>query len=191
MKRLFVGLTLVALIAGSTAAFAQHDQDPEAMMKAYMAAAKPGDQHKMLSSMEGTWDYVMHSYDDPANPMETKGKAVMSMVMGGRYLMQDTEATMMGMPFSGQGITGYNNVTGMYESVWYDNMSTGISKFVGSADGKTITMTGEHHDPLTKTSNPVKTVSTLVSQDKHTFTWYMVMGGQEIKAFEIEYTRSE
>ena len=158
MKRLFVSLAIASLMAASTAAIApaqEAEQDQEAMMKAYMEVIKPGQAHQMLASLEGKWDYVMHSYEDPDNPMEIKGTSSMTMVMGGRYLMQETEGAMMGMAFTGMGVTGFNNATKKFESIWYDNMGTGIMKSVGEADNDIITMYSEHVDPMTLKSSKV------------------------------------
>jgi len=47
------------------------------------------------------------------------------------------------------GITGYDNLSKKYVSIWLDTM--GIAPFMmegsGSADGKTITLKGQHAEP--------------------------------------------
>jgi hypothetical protein len=96
---------------------------------------------------------------------------------------------MMGSPFTGVGVTGYNNITKEYESIWYDNMGTGIMKSVGHAEGDVVVMHSEYVDPMTHKSMDVKTVSKMVNKDEQTFTWYNVDGETEVKAFEITYTR--
>jgi hypothetical protein len=170
---------------------AQETQDHEAMMKAYMETTLPGEAHTKLAEMAGDWDYVMLSYEDPAHPMEIKGTSTMNMVMDGRYLKQETKGMMMGMPFAGIGVTGYNNITKEYESIWYDNMGTGIMKSVGTGDGSLITMHSEYIDPMTRKEITVKTVSEMVSKDEHRFVWYNMEGDKEVKAFEITYTRRQ
>ena len=159
------------------------------MMKAYLELAKPGEAHAKLAEMAGDWNYVMLSYEDPEHPMEITGTATMNMVMDGRYLRQETEGMMMGSPFTGVGVTGYNNITKEYESIWYDNMGTGIMKSVGHAEGDVVVMHSEYVDPMTHKSMDVKTVSKIVNKDEQTFTWYNVDGETEVKAFEITYTR--
>ena len=71
------------------------------------------------------------------------------MLLGGRYLQQEYAGEMMGSPFAGINIIGYDNHTKKYVSVWMDSMSTGIYHFVGtaSADGKTITQECSYDDP--------------------------------------------
>ena len=45
---------------------------------------------------------------------------------------------MMGTPFTGHGMTGYDNVTGKYWSTWTDSMSTGIMVSEGSCDAEGV-----------------------------------------------------
>lgn len=189
MRRVSCLLIGCFLTAAAVPVSAQEGQDPEAMMKAYLELAKPGPAHAKLAEMAGDWDYVMRSYEDPEHPMEITGTAAMSMVMGGRYLKQETEGMMMGSPFTGVGVTGYNNITKEYESIWYDNMGTGIMKSVGGAEGDVIVMHSEYVDPMTRRSMQVKTVMEMLGPDEHRFTWYNVDGDSEVKAFDITYTR--
>jgi hypothetical protein len=188
---LVIGFFVIAAAAPELAAAQEgQGQDQEAMMKAYLEAAKPGPAHAKLAEMAGDWDYVMRTYDDPEHPMEITGTATMTMVMGGRYLRQETDGMMMGSPFNGVGVTGYNNATKEYESIWYDNMGTGIMKSVGSDDGTgKVVMHSEYTDPLTGKTIHVKTVSETVSKDEQRFVWYNVDGDTEVKSFEITYTR--
>jgi len=189
MKSVLCFLIGLALMGTATPVLAQEGQDQEAMMKAYLELAKPGEAHAKLAEMAGDWNYVMLSYEDPEHPMEITGTATMNMVMDGRYLRQETEGMMMGSPFTGVGVTGYNNITKEYESIWYDNMGTGIMKSVGHAEGDVVVMHSEYVDPMTHKSMDVKTVSKIVNKDEQTFTWYNVDGETEVKAFEITYTR--
>ena len=56
---------------------------------------------------------------------------------------------MMGQPYSGIGITAYDNLRKRYISTWIDSMGTGIFTMEGTAntDGKTITLKGTHDEP--------------------------------------------
>ena len=48
------------------------------------------------------------------------------MILGGRYLEQRYEGTMMGQPFSGIGVTGFDNYKKKFVSTWVDSMGTAI-----------------------------------------------------------------
>ena len=49
------------------------------------------------------------------------------MMLGGRVMAERMEAKMAGQPFSGLGMTGYDNTSGQYWSTWSDSMGTGIT----------------------------------------------------------------
>lgn len=51
--------------------------------------------------------------------------------MDGRFVQETVTGAFMGAPFYGMGLTGYNNVTGEYESVWIDNHTTQLYRYAG------------------------------------------------------------
>ena len=80
--------------------------------------------------------------------MESAGTAEMKMLLDGRFLQQEFTGDMMGQPFSGIGIDGYDNLAKKYVSTWIDTMGTRIFSMEGKAsgDGKTITQKGQHEE---------------------------------------------
>ena len=101
----------------------------------------------------------------------------------------------MGMPFAGTSIFGYDRFNDEYFTFWIDNMGTGYMTHRGTADasGKVITMEGTHDDFWTGEKDKwSKMVTTITSDDAHT-TAMFVKGpdGNEFKTMEIVYTRSE
>ena len=77
------------------------------------------------------------SWHEPGGPAdEESGTATRTMALDGRVLVEDFKGTMMGNPFSGHGMTGYDNVSGKYWSTWTDSMSTGLMISQGTCDAK-------------------------------------------------------
>jgi Protein of unknown function (DUF1579) len=125
--------------------------DMQGMMDLYTKLATPGEQHKLLAGMAGTWNTTTKSWMDPNQPPEeTTGTCKHAMLMAGRFLQQECTGTMMGQPFKGMGMTGYDNHAKKYVATWIDSMGTGIYFFEGSIghDGKTITMESRYDDPM-------------------------------------------
>jgi len=197
MKRLFV-LVAVALFV-TTAAFAADapkapSAEQQAMMEKMTKAATPGPQHEMLKKMAGEWNAKVTSQMDPSQPPEVEqSTSTLTMLMDGRYCQEVASGSMMGQPFSGMGLTGYDNVLGKYVSTWIDNMGTGIMTSVGTADasGKVITWIGTMSDPVTGKVSKERMVTTIKDDDHHTFEMYGTPPGgkKEMKMLTIEYSR--
>jgi hypothetical protein len=168
------------------------DMDP-AMMDAMMKAGQPGDAHKALNPFVGKWNTKVTFWMMPgSDPMVTTGMSENKWVMGGRYLEQRFNGTMMGAPFEGMGVTGYDNVKKQYWGTWMDNMSTGMMSSTGSAssDGKTFTFTATMADPMTGKDASSEEKITIVDANHHTMEmWGAGPDGKNFKMMEIQYTR--
>jgi hypothetical protein len=113
------------------------------------------------------------------------------MVLGGRYLKSTFKGNMMGMPFEGMGLDGYDNATKEYISIWTDNMGTGIMYMKGKwdDDSKTVVYLGNVVNPMTGKEEKSKTVFKKTDDDHMLMTSYMFAGDKEVKQMEIEYSR--
>jgi hypothetical protein len=201
IRRMVVLLALAAGIA--TAALAQEKTkkaaakppDEKAMMEAWEKASTPGEMHRKLEPIVGTFDARVRSWMDPAKPPEdTTGTSVNGWTLGNRFVEQKYEGTMMGQPFTGMGYVGYNNVKKKYESVWMDSMGTGMmwSVMTPDASGKVMTAKTSVDDPMTGKPMPIEEKITVADNDHHKFEmWGQGPDGKKFKMMEIEYTRKK
>ncbi len=179
-----VVLALAILLVGEATAQEKKKADKkmpsqEEMMKRWQEAMTPGDAHKKLESMVGTWDAEVKMWMNgpTAQPTVSKGTSQNKLVLGGRYVQQDFSSEMMNQPFSGIGYTGYDNFNKKYVSFWIDNMSTGMSTMDGKIDkdNKTLTMWGKMDEPMTgEKGKKVKYVTRVIDNDTHVFEVYDV-----------------
>ena len=130
-----------------------------------------------------------HAPGEP--PMEETGTATRKMVMDGRVLVEDLSSSMMGMPFKGQGMHGFDNVTGKHWSTWIDSMSTGVMLSEGTCDAQgACTFTGTYNDPVKKGPATLRMTSRWTSPTVEVFEMYGPgPDGKEIKMMEITYTK--
>jgi uncharacterized protein DUF1579 len=189
-------MCLCLLVASSPAVAkdkkSEKPMDPQAMMETYKKLATPGEPHKLFESLAGSWTTATKEWMEPGKPpMESTGSVEMKMVLDGRFLQQDFSGNMMGQPYSGVGISGYDNLRKRYVTTWMDTMSTGMFTMEGtaSADGKIITLRGQHAEPggghMTH-----RAVWTIVDNNTQTFDMFGAhAGGKETKMMEITYTR--
>lgn len=164
----------------------------EQAMEIYRKMGTPGEPHKKLARMAGSWDARIVSWIGPdMPPLEWTGSSEQKMLLGCRFLQQEFSGRMMGGLYSGMGVTGYDNHTGKYVSTWMDSMNTGIMVFEGTdgADGGAIVQTAHYDDPA---RGPVqwRSVTKIVDDDTVLFEMYSTLkGGTEEKMMEITYTR--
>jgi hypothetical protein len=187
-----LGLAALLTLGPSRADDKKADLDEKAAMEAMMKAATPGEAHKKLDPLAGSWDAVVTMWMDPSKPpTESKATAETKWIMGNRYLEEKVTGEFGGMTFLGQSETGYDNLKKQYTSTWIDNMGTGISMYSGAydADKKTFTYHGEELDPLSGKQFKVKNVIRVVDKDKHEVDMYKDVGGKDVKVMHITYTR--
>jgi hypothetical protein len=185
-------ILMVASVAIAKDKKAEQQMDPQAMMDMYKKLATPGEPHKLFASLAGSWTTKTKEWMEPGKPpMETTGSAKMKMLLDGRFLQQEFTGQMMGQPFSGIGIDGYDNIRKKYVTAWMDSMGTGFFMMEGtaSADGKTITLTGQHPEPGGGNMTH-RAIWKIVDNNNQTFDMYGAHhGGKEMKMMEITYTR--
>jgi len=100
------------------------EMDP-AMMAEMMRMAMPCQEHAELMRGAGEWEMSYRMRMAPEAPwMDATGSMTARPILDGRYLLEEQEFTFMGMPMKGVSITGFDNSTGEYTSMWADNMST-------------------------------------------------------------------
>jgi hypothetical protein len=146
----------------------------------------------MMAKSAGTWTGVVTYWMQPgANPTTATAEATNQMILGGRYLQTRNTGNMMGMPFEGIGVTGYDNAKKVFVSSWVDNMGTGILYMEGTMDDqhKSITYTGKAVDPVTKVDQPFRQVLKFIDDNTQELEMYITVKGQEYKAMDIKYTR--
>jgi hypothetical protein len=199
MSVLFISLCLMVTAAAPSLAakdkkHGKHDgkMDEQAMMEEFKRLGTPGDPHKVLASLEGSWQTKTKEWMEPGKPpMESTGTADMKMLLDGRFLQQELSGDMMGQPYKGLGVLGYDNLRKKYVTTWIDSMGTGIfyMEGTGSADGKTITLKGSHAMPGGG-SMTHRAIWKIVDENAQTFEMYGSHGKEkESKNMEITYTR--
>ncbi len=141
------------------------------MMQLAEKLATPGEAHRRLDFFTGDWDIATTMMDTPP---ET-GTQTIKWILGGRYLQSKVNATMMGRPFEGLGLLGYDNYKNKYTYVWCDSVSTTLLTSEGLADqtGKVITLYGTMDGWMDGTQDKaVKYVYRIIDEDTYEFEFH-------------------
>jgi hypothetical protein len=197
--RLKVYLGACAILLSSMVALAQEQKqmsaEEKAAMDAMMKAGAPGAAHKNLAGMVGTWDATVKMYNAPGAPAQVStGTSENKLVLGGRWVQETFNGNFMGMPFSGLGYTGYDNIKKQYVGTWMDTMTTAVMQSAGTADasGKNFVFNSTVDDPMTGKPVTTKSTVTVTDENHHTMEmWTPAPDGKMFKMMEITYTRKK
>ncbi|RMF21416.1 MAG: DUF1579 domain-containing protein [Deltaproteobacteria bacterium] len=190
---LALALGLTGLAAASGAQETNQKMTPE--MEAWIKAGQPGEHHRHLARLAGTWTAEVTTWmPGPEGVQEVKstGKMESKMIFDGRYLESHYQGTFMGQQFEGFGLDAYDNVSGKYVGIWIDSMSTTMAIFRGECDGtgKVRTSYGRIKDPVTGRMKKQKAVTTIIDENTYTYEAYEYgKDGKEVKMMKIVFTR--
>lgn len=199
VQRLLAGLCMsVGLAAVGVALAADQKTKPAAPqmppdMAEWMKYGQPGEHHKHMAKMVGTWKAHTKMWPAPgAPPEEGDGTMTVEEVLDGRFFKSEFKGTFMGQPFEGMGLDGYDNYKQKHVGTWVDTMGTMILQFEGtcSEGGKKMEMRAPFDDVMTKKRSYMRSVS-MWKDDKTVVMESYSPGpdGKEIKNMEITYTR--
>lgn len=110
-------------------------------------------------------------------------------VLGGLWSLRRFEGTMMGQPFEGLEILGFDPEKGKYVSVWVDSMTPKVMMTEGvyDADTKTLKMRG----PSTGMDGQVAEMINTIVYDDTGMTFSMHMEGMPEAMMTIDYDRKK
>jgi hypothetical protein len=174
-------------------------QDQAAMMQEMMKLGSPSENHKHLDTLVGKWEYTATWWMEPqSKPEVMKGSSENSWVLGGRFIQQQATSPAQGEhpAFTGMGLTGYDNMKNEYNSIWVDNMATGMMKATGQFDKKSNTMIekGTFSCPMTgEKSKAFETKWKITDNDHYTYEMWVkdTKTGKQFKSMEIAYQRTK
>jgi len=190
--RSFQFLLVMILTLGSGLA-AQEAPSTQQMVEIMTKYATPGEHHKHIEWMIGTWTTKSTFWTAPgAPPLEATGKARHNSILAGRFIHVTYEGEFAGQPFSGEGTVGYDKFKNKYVESWQDNMGTMMIHATGECDGqgKVRIMRGDADDLIAGKSSWFRSVYRFDGPDHYTLEmWGPGPDGKEFRMLEIVHTR--
>lgn len=184
---MFARIICVAVLALVSGTLNAAEAVPSGMEK-----FQPGKEHEALAKLAGKYEIAQKCWMEPGKPpVEVKGTAEFTPVLNGRQVKQEFKSELMGKPYNGLGLLGFDRVAEKYTAIWADDFSTGAMLMTGTSPdgGKTITFTSDGICPMDGSKLTFRAVHTQVSADKFTFEMFATHAGKEDKSMEITYTR--
>ena len=169
------------------------DGDKAEMMKKMEIAGTPGPAHKALAALVGNWKAEVKCYMEPGGaPQVSQATAKANWTLKGRFVEGEFHGEMLGKPFIGKSLLGYDNAKQKFVSVWLSDIQTSMftSEGKGDNENKVITLEGKGDCPATGRKDvPMKQVFRVLSPDKYTFEMFDGSKGEDVRTMEITYSR--
>ena len=168
--------------------------EDQAKMAECMMMAQPGDHHKHLEIFVGSWltKTKVWMSGPGSDPLESSGTSKFKWVLDGRFVQEAHHGSMMGMPYEGIGMIGYDGFRNMYTTSWYSNMGTNVLASTGARNPETgvFTYYGQMDEPaLNVVGRVVKYVCRFENSNKFVFSIIDLHAGDDYKVIEIAYER--
>ncbi|MEM9293161.1 MAG: DUF1579 domain-containing protein [Acidobacteriota bacterium] len=180
-SRILLWSVFLLIVLGLTAPSAQAQGEGDYADLA--ALVTPGEEHRAMAEEAGEFNYQSTLWMIPGQPPAvSEGESVRQVILDGRYIREDLTGDIMGQPFSGIGISGYDRVSKQYRSIWIDSMGTGMLSFIGTPseeDERTVVYQGDFVNPMTQQNEAIRSVYTTVSADEQHFFYYVTAPGSE------------
>jgi Protein of unknown function (DUF1579) len=209
MNKPFVRVCLVfALAFVSAPVYAAKDFPPakqkpivfdDEALKQMTERGAANEHHEILAQIIGEWDYTASVWPKAdAEPEESTGTVTNQMVLEGRYLTSHYTGILRidnhFVPFEAQSFVGYDTQKKGYDTVWMDNLGTGMMTGTGSYDEKSKTLSdkGEHSFPISGKRQSYRAALEFTDSETHKKTIYAVdKSGKEHKVMEFVFTRKK
>jgi Protein of unknown function (DUF1579) len=201
-----VGFLLGAMVFVGGSALAQHRASnaasdaalagPATQMGGQSAASGPSDaEHAWLAKLAGEYDRVIKFVGQTgAAAQPSSGTSKFTVVLGGRFILEESHDTVFGRPVDGLRIYGYNDATKQYEMARMYTMSNGITMLKGASSdgGKSIDFGGEAGTPSGAGKMPLHALFVQTDDDHFSVTMATVgADGKEAPFQETDYTRKK
>ena len=159
-------------------------------MEALMALSP---EHEAMAAMVGTWQVAATFWAHPDAPPETsQGTAVRTLILGGRVVEEVYTSTIMGHPFEGRALSGFDRVTGRYWSLWTDSLNSGATISYGGWDeaAGVFVMEGEGPNLMLGRVMPMRIESRMDGPDRSILAFFTPgPQGSMVQYMELIYDR--
>lgn len=170
---------------------AQQDADPGAQAM----PPPPGEHHKWLDQLVGTWTVESEMIAEGQPPMKFTGTDTVRS-LGGRWVICELKSEVSDMGAMSAALTlGYNSKTGKYQGTWVDSVTDHLWVYEGTLDPtrKILTLEAEGPNMMDPTKGEMRyrDVIEFKSADHRTLTSSALVDGKWVQFVTANYRRTK
>ncbi len=102
---------------------------------------KPQAEHAWLQQFVGEWESQTESHFDPDRQPEMSKAIERIRPLGGFWIVNETDAEMMGAPFHGIQTLGYDPKKKLFIGTWVDSLSSAVWTYEGTLNAERTALT--------------------------------------------------
>jgi hypothetical protein len=185
----------VAALAGLAVSQEPERIDPAKMLELMVKYSTPGEHHKDMAKYLGDWDYESRLWmTADAQPTVSKGTATTRWLIEGMWVETEMKGMMMGRPYHGVTISGFDLFKKKHVGCTVHNMSTAMLTSEGvvvDPTGKLDVSYGTLDEYLTgEHDKPVKYVTRHIDDDHYSLEIHdLGVGLDGMKVMEFRFAR--
>ena len=155
-----------------------------------------GEPDPKLKFFVGDWDVVVKFKIPGGDEQEGKAACTAKLVLDGRFIKEEYKSNMMGQTLTVWQTLGYDSIKKKYVEtdihVHGSNSSTMMLQGDFSNGDKTLTLTGETLSGQTGKPVKMRTVTTIVDENRFTIDWFTTdEGAKEERTVVLTHTRKK
>ena len=186
-----VALTLPLAVV-SAEGTGRPQQDDALVTETLELLRTPSEHHRHLERLIGTWAVEGRYFLPSGEPTDFRGTIESSSVMDGLFVESRLVAELVGQPYHGRIVDGYDTVTERYVATFFENIGPGIvwASGVCEEEGRVRTLMGEVPDPVWGGTYTLRSVHTFIDDDTYRYDAFLAHeDGREFKQMEYVATR--
>lgn len=149
--------------------------------------------HRWFGTLVGRWQGTARTWTNPDGEPDDESdiRGTIRLLLDGRFLLHEYETTLFGHPCRGLALYGHDLQTDQFQSAWVDDCHNGTRMMFSEGSEGPFSVLG-HYPVAGDEEWGWRTEITSTGEEQMKITAYNISpAGEEAKAIEIVYTRSE
>jgi len=150
--------------------------------------AAPNAQQQHLARLAGTWDAKVSITMGVGGTVTSTGTETNALVCGDKWLTTEFHSDLMGLPFEGHGLIGWDAAKNAFVGVWVDTMNPTLVNMEGRLKGGGLVW--DYETTMMGMTNKIRDEVTWDGDDKRVLVSSFKLDAGLQEQMRIEYTRS-
>lgn len=168
--------------------------DAIAKVKNWQNDMTPGEGHKVLEKINGSWNEDISLSIDPDLPATTSNAtAEAKMILNGLYQQVEHKGSINEMPYEAMSIIGFDNAKKLYSLIWADNLGSDMLKMSGRWDETTesINFEGSFADSFLGSKIGVRIIMHFSDSNAPSIEMYETLYNRERQTMKMKLSKKE